>query len=119
MSSFSRLIRFEAADSDKVYYADLGAETIESPASGSKIEAYKTFNELTSGKDSVDVTVGKVDHLNDVVLAESFVDHRIAARTTSFHWSAHLLRRHELQNPCRGGEGKTSTSTSSLGFIDV
>jgi hypothetical protein len=64
MSSFSRLIRFQAADSDKVYFADLGAESIESPASGSKIEAYKSFDDLTSGKDIADVTIGKVNLLN-------------------------------------------------------
>lgn len=70
MPSFSRLIRFQSAGSDDIYFADLGAETIEPPVSGSKVEAYKTFDDLIGGSDSVNVTVGKVDHIN----ALSFCD---------------------------------------------
>jgi len=64
MPSFSRLIRFQAADGDEIYFADLGAETIESPAAGSKIEAYKTFDDLTGGSESINITIGKVIHFN-------------------------------------------------------
>ena len=60
MPSFSRLIRFQAADSDDIHFADLGAETIEPPASGSQIKAYATFDALNDGKNGVDVTIGKV-----------------------------------------------------------
>lgn len=60
MSSFSRLIRFQAADSDDIYFADLGAETIEPPVSGSRVKAYKTFDDLTRGSNSVNVTLGKL-----------------------------------------------------------
>lgn len=63
MSSFSRLIRFQAADSDDIYFADLGAETIEPPVSGSRVKAYKTFDDLTRGSNSVNVTLGKVNDL--------------------------------------------------------
>ena len=60
MPSFTRLIRFQATDSDDVYFADLGAETAEIPASGSKVEAYKTFDDLTSGNEGVHISIGKV-----------------------------------------------------------
>jgi hypothetical protein len=68
MPSFSRLIRFQATDSDYIYFADLGTETIESPAPGSKIQAYKAFDELSDGKKGVDVPLGKVNCLNARVL---------------------------------------------------
>ncbi|KAI1506406.1 fumarylacetoacetate hydrolase family protein [Biscogniauxia marginata] len=47
MGSFTRLIRFEGGNG-KIYFADIGKEVSEPPATGSKITAFKSFDDLLS-----------------------------------------------------------------------
>jgi len=94
MPRFSRLIRFQAADSDEIYFADLGVDMLEAPKPGSKINAHKSFDELGSGK-AVEVTLGKVNILNSRSTI-SFANLNIAACAPSLSRSADLLRWHEL-----------------------
>lgn len=60
MPSFSRLIHFQTADSAEIYFADLGKDKTELPQHGSKIEAYRSFDELTKGTNPATASVGKV-----------------------------------------------------------
>lgn len=104
MPTFSRLIRFQGADSHDIYFADLGLDTIEPPHVGSKIEAYRSFDELTSGENAANVPLGKVDYFDPQF--PFFADQKIAALSTPFSWGANLLRWHELQNSCGRSESK-------------
>lgn len=58
MSPFSRLIRFRSEG--KIYFSDLGAETIEPPSPGTQITAYSSLENLTKRTDSVTVVLEKV-----------------------------------------------------------
>jgi hypothetical protein len=60
MPSFSRLIRFESLDDGQTYFADLGADTVELPATGSHVTAYASIDRLVVGEGGIAVTVGKV-----------------------------------------------------------
>lgn len=60
MPSFSRLIRFESLDNGQRYFADLGANTVELPTTGSLVIAYASIDKLVSGEGGLAVTVGKV-----------------------------------------------------------
>ncbi|KAI1340074.1 fumarylacetoacetate hydrolase family protein [Xylariaceae sp. FL0016] len=59
MAPFTRLIRFES-DNGKIYFADLGKEVLEPPAVGSKVAAFKSFEDLQSGSGSEEVTLKKL-----------------------------------------------------------
>lgn len=60
MPSFSRLIRFESLDDGQTYFADLGADTVELPATGSHVTAYASIDRLVVGEGGIAVTVGKL-----------------------------------------------------------
>jgi hypothetical protein len=96
MPTFSRLIRFQAADSNEIFFADLGSDTVNPPPSGSKIEAHKSFDELTSGQNAVSVTLGKARSLDTIFAA--FANQMTAACSAASPWSANILCWHELQN---------------------
>ncbi|KAK4941705.1 hypothetical protein LTR10_018444 [Elasticomyces elasticus] len=58
MPSFSRLIRFESPDG-RTYFADLGADTVELPTTGSKVTAYPSIDDFSTGNGE-SVAVGKL-----------------------------------------------------------
>jgi hypothetical protein len=60
MPSFSRLIRFESLDDGQRYFADIGADTVELPATGSHVTAYASIDGLVVREGGITVTVGKV-----------------------------------------------------------
>jgi hypothetical protein len=59
MPSFTRLIRFESADDEQIYFADLGVD-IEPPSEGTHVRAYASLDDLLAGKAEKIVTLGKV-----------------------------------------------------------
>lgn len=57
MASFSRLIRFESGQ--KIYFSDLGINTIETPSTGAKVKAYTSLDDLQTDKNSSSVPLDK------------------------------------------------------------
>jgi hypothetical protein len=58
MASFSRLIRFES--DAKIFFSDLGADTLEPPFKGSQIKAYTSIDDLAAGRNEATVTLDRV-----------------------------------------------------------
>ncbi|KAJ3454105.1 hypothetical protein MRS44_017999 [Fusarium solani] len=60
MSSFSRLIRFECEEDDKPYFADLGLDSDGLPSPGTKLGAFKSFDDLTNKGEEKTVTLRRL-----------------------------------------------------------
>lgn len=58
MAPFSRLIRFES--DGKIYFSDLGVDTIEPPSPGTLIKAYSSLENLAAVKGEDTVALQKV-----------------------------------------------------------
>ncbi|KAI0484127.1 fumarylacetoacetate hydrolase family protein [Xylariaceae sp. FL0804] len=59
MGSFTRLVRFASEDGE-IYFADLGKEVLEPPPPGSKMTAFKSFDDLLAGSGPETVTLQKL-----------------------------------------------------------
>ncbi|KAH8899819.1 hypothetical protein GQ53DRAFT_776636 [Thozetella sp. PMI_491] len=60
MAPFSHLVRFESEESGSSYFADLGPDASGPPALGTKLGAYKSFDDLASKAGQEIVTVKKL-----------------------------------------------------------
>ena len=60
MVHFSHLVRFEAEEDGEVYYSDLGRDADGPPALGTKLNAFRSFEDLENDKEGRMVTVGQV-----------------------------------------------------------
>ena len=56
MSSFSRLIRFQSASNGKIYFADLGVESVGLPS----LKAYSSIEHLAADIKGINTSIGKV-----------------------------------------------------------
>jgi len=92
MKGFSRLIHFESAGG-KTYFADLGLDSSELPAEGSSVPAYKSFDDLTNGRQQVNTTINKVPIITSFV-AETSLLNKIHNHS-SFHHS-HGMTSHSI-----------------------
>ncbi|KAJ5643327.1 uncharacterized protein N7484_005834 [Penicillium longicatenatum] len=59
MASFSHLVRFECAEHGTAYYADLGPDADGPPVPGTRLGAFKTFQDLASNNYKENVTVSR------------------------------------------------------------
>ncbi|KAJ6096513.1 hypothetical protein N7486_007259 [Penicillium sp. IBT 16267x] len=60
MVPFSHLVRFECAEDGTAYYADLGLDADGPPVPGTKLGAFKTFQDLTGNNGKENVTVSRL-----------------------------------------------------------
>jgi hypothetical protein len=57
---FSRLIRFECEEDDKPYFTDLGLDSDGLPSPGTKLGAFKSFDDLANKGEEKIVTLRRV-----------------------------------------------------------
>jgi hypothetical protein len=57
MTAFSRLIRFES--DGKIYFSDLGVDTLEPPSPGTSVKAFISLDDLAARKNEATVTLDK------------------------------------------------------------
>lgn len=57
---FSRLIRFQASESEDTYFFDRGGHNYNDSLEGKSVLAFKSFDDLVEGKQGSMVTVGRV-----------------------------------------------------------
>ena len=60
MSAFSRLIRFESEEHGSACFADLGDQSDGAPSPGTTVEAFSSFDDLTSKSRKQTLTIRKV-----------------------------------------------------------